>query len=134
MDNSFTGRKRIRKQYGHIGSAVPLPNLIEVQRVSYVKFLQRYVPAEKRTRTGLQEVFKSVFPIKDFSERGTLEFVAYEFELPKYDVEECQQRGMTYAAPLRVKLRLLVWDIDDETGSRSSATSRSRTSTWAICR
>ena len=119
MDNSFTGRKRVRKQYGHIGSAVPLPNLIEVQRVSYVKFLQRYVPAEKRTRTGLQEVFKSVFPIKDFSERGTLEFVAYEFELPKYDVEECQQRGMTYAAPLKVTLRLVVWDIDDETGARS---------------
>ena len=119
MDNSFTGRKRVRKQYGHIGSAVPLPNLIEVQRVSYVKFLQRYVPAEKRTRTGLQEVFRSVFPIKDFSERGTLEFVAYEFELPKYDVEECQQRGMTYAAPLKVTLRLVVWDIDDETGARS---------------
>ena len=119
MDNSFTGRKRVRKQYGHIGSAVPLPNLIEVQRVSYVKFLQRYVPAEKRTRTGLQEVFRSVFPIKDFSERGTLEFVAYEFESPKYDVEECQQRGMTYAAPLKVKLRLVVWDIDDETGARS---------------
>ena len=119
MDNSFTGRKRVRKQYGHIGSAVPLPNLIEIQRASYVKFLQRYVPAEKRTSTGLQEVFRSVFPIKDFSERGTLEFVAYEFELPKYDVEECQQRGMTYAAPLKVKLRLVVWDIDDETGARS---------------
>ena len=119
MDNSFTGRKRVRKQYGHIGSAVPLPNLIEVQRASYVQFLQRYVPAEKRTSTGLQEVFRSVFPIKDFSERGTLEFVAYEFEPPKYDVEECQQRGMTYAAPLKVKLRLVVWDIDDETGSRS---------------
>ena len=119
MDKSFTGRKRVRKQYGHIGSAVPLPNLIEVQRASYVQFLQRYVPAEKRTSTGLQEVFRSVFPIKDFSERGTLEFVAYEFEPPKYDVEECQQRGMTYAAPLKVKLRLVVWDIDDETGSRS---------------
>ncbi|MFQ5619458.1 MAG: DNA-directed RNA polymerase subunit beta [Rhodospirillales bacterium] len=119
MDNSFTGRKRVRKYYGRIAAAVPLPNLIEVQRASYVQFLQQYVPAEKRTSTGLQEVFRSVFPIKDFSERGTLEFVAYEFEPPKYDVEECQQRGMTYAAPLKVKLRLVVWDIDEETGSRS---------------
>ena len=73
MDNSFTGRKRVRKYYGRIAAAVPLPNLIEVQRTSYVQFLQRYVPAEKRTSTGLQEVFRSVFPIKDFSERGTLE-------------------------------------------------------------
>jgi DNA-directed RNA polymerase subunit beta len=96
-----------------------MPNLIEVQKSSYEQFLQRDVPVEKRTNTGLQEVFKSVFPIKDFSERGTLEFVKYEFEAPKYDVEECQQRGMTYAAPLKVTLRLVVWDVDEETGSRS---------------
>jgi DNA-directed RNA polymerase subunit beta len=96
-----------------------MPNLIEVQKSSYEQFLQRDVPVDKRTNTGLQEVFKSVFPIKDFSERGTLEFVKYEFEAPKYDVEECQQRGMTYAAPLKVTLRLVVWDVDEETGSRS---------------
>ncbi len=119
MARSFTGRKRVRKQYGKISAAVPMPNLIEVQRISYDHFLQRYEKAENREQTGLQEVFKSVFPIQDFSEHGTLEFVKYEFEEPKYDVEECQQRGMTYAAPLKVTLRLVVWDIDELTGARS---------------
>ncbi|MCU0839669.1 MAG: DNA-directed RNA polymerase subunit beta [Rhodospirillales bacterium] len=119
MPSSFTGRKRVRKSFGRIAAAVQMPNLIEVQKSSYDQFLQREVPVEKRQETGLQEVFKSVFPIKDFSSRGTLEFVKYEFEEPKYDVEECQQRGMTFAAPLKVTLRLVVWDIDEETGARS---------------
>jgi len=119
MVNSFTGRKRVRKTFGRIATVVPMPNLIEVQKTSYAHFLQMDVPAAERVSNGLQEVLKSVFPISDFSERGTLEFVKYEFEEPKYDVEECQQRGMTYAAPLKVTLRLVVWDIDEETGSRS---------------
>ncbi len=119
MTKSFTGRKRVRKVFGSITAVAPMPNLIEVQKTSYDSFLQRDVPAEERENSGLQEVFKSVFPIKDFSERGTLEFVKYEFEAPKYDVEECQQRGMTYAAPLKVTLRLVVWDVDEETGARS---------------
>ena len=119
MASSFTGRKRVRKYFGRLQAAVEMPNLIEVQRTSYEQFLQRDTPRNQRTDTGIQEVFKSVFPIKDFSERGTLEFVSYEFEDPKYDVEECQQRGMTYAAPLKVTLRLVVWDIDEETGARS---------------
>jgi len=74
---------------------------------------------EQRKQVGLQEVFTGVFPIKDFSQRAQLEFVKYELEEPKYDVDECQQRGMTFAAPLKVTLRLVVWDIDEETGSRS---------------
>ncbi len=119
MANSFTGRKRVRKSFGRIAAAVEMPNLIKVQKSSYDQFLQRNTPAEQRSDTGLQEVFKSVFPIRDFSSRGTLEFVKYEFEEPKYDVEECQQRGMTYAAPLKVTLRLVVWDVDEETGARS---------------
>ena len=119
MAKSFTGRKRIRKDFGQLTSVVPMPNLIEVQKTSYDHFLQRYTPAGEREDAGLQAVFKSVFPIQDFSERGTLEYVDYEFETPKYDVEECQQRGMTYAAPLKVTLRLVVWDIDEETGARS---------------
>ena len=118
-NRTFTGRKRVRKSYGRIPTVTPMPNLIEVQKNSYESFLQREITKEDRTDTGLQEVFKSVFPIKDFSERGTLEFVDYEFEEPKYDVEECQQRGMTYAAPLKVTLRLVVWDIDEETEARS---------------
>ena len=119
MTKSFTGRMRVRRDFGRLSTVAPMPNLIEVQKTSYEQFLQREVLPEERTDTGLQEVFKSVFPITDFSERGTLEFVKYQFEEPKYDVEECQQRGMTFAAPLKVTLRLVVWDVDEDTGSRS---------------
>jgi len=119
MANTFTGRKRVRKHFGRLPETVEMPNLIEVQKTSYENFLHREVAPDERADSGLQEVFKSVFPIHDFSERGTLEFVSYEFEEPKYDVEECQQRGMIYAAPLKVTLRLVVWDIDEETQSRS---------------
>src|SRR6266404_5206861 len=119
MATAFNTRKRIRRFFGHIESVAPMPNLIEVQKSSYEGFLQRMIPAAKRTQSGLQEVFRGVFPIKDFAERASLEFVKYEFEEPKYDVEECQQRGITYAAPLKVTLQLVVWDIDEEAGSRS---------------
>ena len=116
---SFTGRKRIRKSFGRIPEAVRMPNLIEVQRSSYEQFLQREVRPAQRRDEGLEAVFRSVFPIKDFNERAMLEYVSYEFEDPKYDVEECIQRDMTYAAPLKVKLRLIVWEIDEDTQARS---------------
>ncbi|MCI0431099.1 MAG: DNA-directed RNA polymerase subunit beta [Rhodospirillales bacterium] len=119
MTQSFTGRKRVRKNFGRIAEITRMPNLIEVQKMSYDHFLQIGVTADKRESVGLQEVFKSVFPIKDFAERAELQFVKYELEDPKYDVEECQQRGMTFAAPLKVTLRLVVWDVDEETGARS---------------
>ncbi len=116
---SFTGKKRIRKSFGRIPEAVQMPNLIEVQRASYEQFLQREVRPGERIDQGIEAVFKSVFPIKDFNERAVLEYVSYEFEPPKYDVEECIQRDMTYAAPLKVKLRLIVFETDEETGARS---------------
>jgi len=119
MLQSVLGRKRIRKTFGRIPEVAPMPNLIEVQMSSYAAFLQMHTPQNDRKPVGLQEVFRSVFPIKDFSERSQLEFVKYELEEPKYDVEECQQRGMTFAAPLKVTLRLVVWDVDEDTGSRS---------------
>jgi DNA-directed RNA polymerase subunit beta len=119
MAISFTGKKRIRKNFGRVAEVAPMPNLIEVQKSSYDHFLQMGVVPEQRTSVGLQEVFKSVFPIRDFSERAQLEFVRYELETPKYDVDECQQRGITFAAPLKVTLRLVVWDVDEDTGSRS---------------
>src|SRR4051794_10145807 len=119
ITRSFTGRKRIRKSFGRIPEVAPMPNLIDVQRASYEAFLQMNVLPDNRTHTGLQEVFKSVFPIDDFAGRGRLEFVNYELEEPKYDVEECIQRGLTFAAPLKVVLRLIVWDVDEDTGARS---------------
>ena len=115
----FTARKRIRKDFGRIPEVTTMPNLIEVQRRSYDAFLQRLTPHNERQRVGLEEVFRSVFPIKDFGDRAALDFVRYELEDPKYDVEECHQRGLTYAAPLRVTLRLIVWDVDEDTGARS---------------
>ncbi|WP_394763119.1 DNA-directed RNA polymerase subunit beta [Phenylobacterium sp.] len=119
MAQSFTGKKRIRKSFGRIPEAVQMPNLIEVQRSSYEQFLQRETRSVDRKEEGIEAVFKSVFPIKDFNERAVLEYVSYEFEEPKYDVEECVQRDMTYAAPLKVKLRLIVFETDEETGARS---------------
>jgi DNA-directed RNA polymerase subunit beta len=119
MAQTINGRKRIRKQFGTIGEVAEMPNLIEVQKSSYDDFLMVKEPPGGRPDQGLQAVFKSVFPISDFSGRATLEFVRYEFEPPKYDVDECQQRDMTYAAPLKVKLRLIVFDVNEETGTKS---------------
>src|SRR6201991_2519040 len=119
MAQSFTGKKRIRKSFGRIPEAVQMPNLIEVQRSSYEQFLQRETRPADRREEGVEAVSKSVFPIKDFNERAVLEYVSYEFEEPKYDVEECIQRDMTYAAPLKVKLRLIVFEMEEETGARS---------------
>src|SRR5664279_2164126 len=116
---TFTGRKRVRKFFGHIKEVAEMPNLIEVQKASYDQFLMVHEPVGGRLDEGLQAVFRSVFPISDFSGTSMLEFVRYEFEPPKYDVDECRQRGMTYAAPLKVTLRLIVFDIDEETGAKS---------------
>src|SRR6195256_441525 len=119
MTLSFTGRKRLRKYFGHMVEVAEMPNLIEVQKTSYDQFLQVEKPEGGRIDMGLEAVFKSVFPISDFSETSLLEYVDYHFEEPKYDVEECQQRSMTYAAPLKVTLRLIVFDVDQETGAKS---------------
>lgn len=116
---TFTGRKRVRKFFGHIKEVAEMPNLIEVQKASYDQFLMVDEPEGGRLDEGLQAVFRSVFPISDFSGTSMLEFVRYEFEQPKYDVDECRQRGMTFAAPLKVTLRLIVFDIDEETGAKS---------------
>ena len=117
--STLLNRRRIRRSFGKISEAVKMPNLIEVQRLSYDQYLQMYIKPEERSKEGLQEVFLSIFPIKDFAGKSMLEFVSYSLEEPKYDVEECQQRGLTYASGLRVTLRLVVWDIDEDSGTRS---------------
>ncbi|RMG21733.1 MAG: DNA-directed RNA polymerase subunit beta [Deltaproteobacteria bacterium] len=115
VQNNF----RARKSFAKIERVIDLPNLIDIQKKSYDKFLQADTPPEQRQDFGLQGVFKSVFPIRDFNETSSLEFVSYHLDKPKYDVDECLQRGMTYAAPMRVVVRLVVWDKDEETGAVS---------------
>ena len=119
MAQSYIGQKRPRKYYGKIREVLDMPNLIEVQKSSYDLFLKSGDSTIPLDGEGIKGVFQSVFPIKDFNETSVLEFVSYELEKPKYDVEECQQRDMTYAAPLKVTLRLIVFDVDEDTGAKS---------------
>jgi len=119
MPQTHSGTKRIRKYYGKIREVLEMPNLIEVQKRSYDLFLRSGNQDTHLDGEGINGVFQSVFPIKDFNETAVLEYVKYELEKPKYDVEECQQRDMTYSAPLKVTLRLIVFDVDEDTGARS---------------
>ena len=119
MAQTHSGHKRIRKYFGKIREVLEMPNLIQVQKSSYELFLKSGDQPVPLDGEGIKGVFQSVFPIKDFNETAVLEFVKYELEKPKYDVEECQQRDMTYAAPLKVTLRLIVFDVDEDTGARS---------------
>jgi DNA-directed RNA polymerase subunit beta len=119
MAQSFLGQKRLRKYYGKIREVLEMPNLIEVQKSSYDLFLRSGDASEPADGEGIKGVFQSVFPIKDFNETAVLEFVKYELEKPKFDVEECMQRDLTYSAPLKVTLRLIVFDVDEDTGAKS---------------
>jgi len=119
MAQAYVGQKRIRRYYGNIREVLEMPNLIEVQKSSYDLFLRSGEAEGHQDGEGINGVFQSVFPIKDFNETATLEFVKYELERPKYDVDECQARDMTYAAPLKVTLRLIVFDVDENTGAKS---------------
>jgi DNA-directed RNA polymerase subunit beta len=116
---AYVGQKRIRRYYGRIREVLEMPNLIEVQKSSYDLFLNSGDGERPRDGEGIQGVFQSVFPIRDFNDTAVLEFVKYELEKPKYDVDECMSRDMTYAAPLKVTLRLIVFDVDETTGARS---------------
>src|SRR5690606_1493200 len=115
IQNNF----RVRKNFGKLKKIIEVPNHIDIQKRSYDKFLQRETPIDEREQVGLEAVFKSVFPIKDFGETSSLEFVSYSLDRPKYDEDECRARGMTFAAPIKVVVRLVVWDVDDETGTQS---------------
>ena len=119
MAQSYIGQKRIRRMFGKIRELLDLPNLIEVQKSSYDLFLRSGDSDTPLDGEGLMGTFQSVFPIKDFNETAVLEFVKYELEKPKYDIDECQSRDMTYSAPLKVTLRLIVFDVDPDTGARS---------------
>lgn len=119
MAYSIANNHLLRKTFAKIQNIIDIPNLIDIQKNSYLRFLQQEAAAESRTNTGLEAVFRSVFPIKDFSESASLEYVSYSLSKPKYDVVECHQRGMTYAAPMKVKVRLVIWDSGKESGVRA---------------
>jgi len=110
---------RFRRNFGKIKKIIDLPYLIEIQKTSYDLFLQSDIASDQRQNIGLQGVFRSVFPIKDFKETSSLEFVSYNLGEPKYDVVECYQRGMTYGAPLKVTVQMVLWDVDPHSGNRS---------------
>ena len=115
MSKSALAPKRIRKNFGKIKQIVGIPDLIGMQRESFQRLLQMDIPPEKREDIGLQTVFKSVFPIKDFTGSASLEFVSYRFGEVKHSIEECVHRGMTYEIPVRITVRLVVYEIDTDT-------------------
>jgi DNA-directed RNA polymerase subunit beta len=119
MAYSIANNHLLRKNFAKIKNIIDIPNLIDIQKNSYRRFLQQETSTESRSNSGLESVFRSVFPIKDFSESASLEYVSYSLSKPKYDVEECHQRGMTFAAPMKVKVRLIIWDTGKETGVRA---------------
>ncbi len=119
MASIVTQNLRLRRNFGKIRRVLDVPNLIEIQRRSYEKFLQADISSEERTDTGAQGVFRSVFPIKDFSGTAELAFVSYVIGEPKYDVEECHQRGMTFSAPLKVTVQLITYDVDEDTQAKT---------------
>jgi len=119
MAYSIANNQLLRKHFQEIKRIIDIPNLIDIQKNSYQRFLQADLPASARQNHGVEAVFRSVFPIRDFSETCSLEYVEYSLGAPKYDVEECHQRGMTFAAPMKVKVRLVSWDVDKESGVQS---------------
>ena len=119
MSKDVFTKSRIRKYFGKIREVAEMPNLIEVQKSSYDLFLNSGEGSEPIKGEGLRGAFESIFPITDFNETAVLEFVSYELEKPKYDLEECHQRDLTFGAPLKVKLRLIVFEIDEESQAKS---------------
>ncbi|MFP4475884.1 MAG: DNA-directed RNA polymerase subunit beta [Desulfatibacillaceae bacterium] len=119
MSETSLAKKHVRKDFGKIAKIIDIPNLIEMQRISYSRFLQMDIPAEERENIGLQAVFNSVFPIRDFSGTASLEFVSYRFGDVKYDVEDCIHRGMTHEVPIRITVRLVVFDVDKDAGTQN---------------
>ncbi|MGE4551916.1 MAG: DNA-directed RNA polymerase subunit beta [Desulfovibrionaceae bacterium] len=110
---------QLRKEFGKITNTLAIPNLLDLQTESYRKFLQDDVPAASRADIGLEGVFRSVFPIEDFNRTASLEYVSYEIGEPKYDQEECISKGLTFEAPIRIMVRLVVYDVDEESESRT---------------
>ena len=131
---SFTERKRIRKSFGKRESVLNVPYLLTMQQESYVAFLQKDVPPQKRKPEGLQAAFLSAFPIVSHNGFVEMKFIEFNIAKPPFDMRECQQRGLTFAAAVRAKLQMIIYDRESPAGQGRSRRSRSRRSTWAKCR
>ena len=118
MQLSFTEKKNIRKNFGKLKESLSIPNLIEVQKNSYKELTDNNQQIEAHLIKGFDRVFKSIFPIDDLNDKASLEYVSYRLEKPKFDVEECIARGLTYSAALKCTLRLVVFDIDQENNTK----------------
>ena len=118
MDLSFTEKKSIRKNFGKLNEVLSIPNLIEVQKHSYEQFLKSEDETSSKLQKGLQKVFTSIFPIEELSDKATLEYLSFRLEKPKFDVDECRQRDLTYCSSLKPTLRLVVYDIDPENNTK----------------
>jgi len=119
IQENFNSVKRVRKSFAKIENPIEAPNLVAIQKKSFYSFLQADTAPEERKNIGLQAVFKSVYPINDFNNTCSLEFESYSIEKPKYDLDECRIRGMTYAAPVKITVRLIVWEVDEQTKTRN---------------
>ena len=118
MHLSFTEKKNIRKNFGRLKETLSIPNLIEVQKQSYAQFLSSEKNSESNLQKGLDKVFKSIFPIEELADKATLEYLSFTLEKPKFDVEECRQRDLTYSSALKPTLRLVIYDIDYENNTK----------------
>ena len=118
MELSFTEKKSIRKNFGKLKETLSIPNLIDVQKKSYKQFLTVLDDDNAALQKGLASVFKSVFPIEEISDKATLEYISFRLEKPKFDVEECRQRDLTYSSSLKPTLRLVIYDIDQENNTK----------------
>ena len=118
MELSFTEKKSIRKNFGKLKESLSIPNLIDVQKKSYKQFLTVESIDKSKLQKGLDKVFKSVFPIEELSDKATLEYLSFRLEKPKFDVDECRQRDLTYSSSLKPTLRLVIYDIDQETNTK----------------
>ena len=118
MELSFTEKKSIRKNLGKLRESLSIPNLIDVQKKSYTQFLTNDETGKENLQKGLEKVFKSIFPIEELSEKATLEYLSFRLEKPKFDVDECRQRDLTYSSSLKPTLRLVVYDIDVENNTK----------------
>ena len=118
MELSFTEKKSIRNNFGKLKEILSIPNLIDVQKKSYNQFLESKEQSKSNLQKGLDRVFKSIFPIEELSDKATLEYLSFRLEKPKFDVDECRQRDLTYASSLKPTLRLVVYDIDPENNTK----------------